>query len=416
MSRKKSVDRRDFIKSTIAGVTGFFLTTPVGAEQLETDIEPQSSKRPFIHRTLGNTGIELPIVSMGVMNSDNPNLVRAALDAGVVHLDTAWWYQNGRNEEMIGTVLQGRPRDSIVIATKVPGSVPLPYAKGVFPDDDVSRERLVSSFLSRFDTSLKRLRLEYVDILYLHNVWTREAALFEPLLGALAKVKKEGKTRFVGISTHRNEPQVIQAAIDSDLYDVVLTAYNFKQDHRLEVRQAIASAAQAGLGIVAMKTMAGGYWDKQKRKPVNTKAALKWALQDENVHTAILGFTAFDQLESSLSVMENLTLDESEMKDLQLETPIEESSIEGLYCQACGKCLNQCRQRLPIPEIMRAYMYAHGYRNLGEARDLLSSLDLPDRPCGSCTSCSVGCAKGFDVADRINDIMRLRKVPSDLIA
>jgi predicted aldo/keto reductase-like oxidoreductase len=416
MSGKKSVGRRDFIKSTISGVTGFFLATCVGAEQIEMDAEPQPSKKTFIRRTVGNTGIELPIISMGVMNSDNPNLVRAALDAGIVYLDTAWWYQNGRNEEMIGEVLQGRPRDSFVIATKVPGSVPLPYADGVFPDDEASRETLASSFLNRFDTSLKRLKLDYVDILYLHNVWTREAALFESLLEALAKVKKEGKARFVGLSTHRNEPEVIQAAIDSDLYDVVLTAYNFKQDHRLEVRETIDQAAQAGIGVVAMKTMAGGYWDKGKTKPVNAKAALKWALQNENVHTAIPGFTTFDQLEVALSVMEDLTLDESEKEDLQLESSIEESSIEGFYCQACGKCLSKCQQRLPIPEIMRAYMYAHGYGNFGEARNLLSSLHLPAGPCGNCASCSVSCAKGFDVADRIKDVLRLRKTPSDLIA
>ncbi len=56
---------------------------------------------------------------MGVQQSDNPNLLRAALDAGIVHLDTGHIYSRGRNEEMIGGVIKGRPRDSFVIATKV---------------------------------------------------------------------------------------------------------------------------------------------------------------------------------------------------------------------------------------------------------------------------------------------------------
>ena len=57
---------------------------------------------------------------MGVMNSDNENLIRAALDSGIVHLDTAHVYMRGRNEEIIGGVIKDRPRDSYLIATKVP--------------------------------------------------------------------------------------------------------------------------------------------------------------------------------------------------------------------------------------------------------------------------------------------------------
>jgi len=58
-----------------------------------------------------------------------------------------------------------------------------------------------------------------------------------------------------------------------------------------------------GLGIVAMKTQAGVYWDKEKTTPINMKAALKWALRDPNVHTAIPGFTTLDQLQTDLDVL-----------------------------------------------------------------------------------------------------------------
>lgn len=249
-----------------------------------------------------------------------------------------------------------------------------------------------------------------MDILYLHNVWRREAALFEPLLKALEKAKKAGKTRFMGVTTHRNEPEVIQAAIDSKVYDVALTAYNFKQDHYLGVRQAIAKASQAGLGIIVMKPLAGGYLDRERKKPVNAKAALKWVLQDPNVHTAIPGFTTFDQMELDLSIMEDLTLKESEKKDLQLG-----SSMDGFYCQGCETCLSQCPQLLPIPDIMRAYMYAYSYKNLGEAQELLFSLNLPRNVCEECEQCSVSCTKGFNVSKRIKNIARLMDIPSDFI-
>lgn len=113
------------------------------------------------------------------------------------------------------------------------------------------------AFMNQLEISLKRLELDYVDILYQHNVWKREAVLFEPIMNALERAKKEGKARFVGVSTHQSEPEVIQAAVDAQAYDVVQTAYNFRQKLYVEVRKAIATAAEAGLGIVAMKIIGG---------------------------------------------------------------------------------------------------------------------------------------------------------------
>ena len=95
---------------------------------------------------------------------------------------------------------------------------------------------------------------------------------------------------------------MLDAAVECGIYDVVLTAYNFRQKNKEEMGEAMARAAKTGIGIVAMKTQAGAYWDKERQEPINMKAALKWALQNENVHTSIPGFTAFDQLELDLTV------------------------------------------------------------------------------------------------------------------
>jgi hypothetical protein len=235
--------------------------------------------------------------------------------------------------------------------------------------------------------------------------------MFEPFIRAMEKAKKEGKTRWVGVSTHSNEPEVLNAVVDGKFYDVVLTSYNFKQDHQQEVKKAIARAAAAGIGIIAMKTMAGGFLDKLRIKRVNTQAALKWVLQDENVHTTIPGMTSFDQLESNLAVMADLSLSTTEKHDLELG-----KLMDGLYCQGCRKCEKQCPQQLPVPELMRAYMYAYGYRNYTLAHDLLSSLKLSTKSCTDCRQCSVQCAKGFAVAEKIQDIIRLQSVPAEFLS
>jgi predicted aldo/keto reductase-like oxidoreductase len=269
------------------------------------------------------------------------------------------------------------------------------------------------SFIEKFETSLKRLGLEYVDILYLHSVVKKEAVLFEPLVNAMQKLKKSGKTRFIGVSTHRNEPEVIRAAADGGIHDVVLTAYNFRQPHLKEMDSAMAYAAKAGIGIVAMKTQAGVFWDRERQHQINMKAALKWALANENVHTAIPGFTTFDQMELDLSVMEDLQLTPTEKEDL---TVGKEMGMNGLYCQQCGECEPQCRKSLDIPTIMRSYMYAYGYKNFKAARETLQSASSNDNFCQDCGTCTVKCNLGFDVKNRIMDIARIKNLPADFLA
>lgn len=399
-------ERRQFLKKSVVGLAGVTFFPPVLQDDTKTQSQETKSKRTFRTRKLGKTGLELPVVSMGVMNADNPNLVRGALDAGMVHLDTAHAYQGGRNEEMIGEVIKDFPRDSYVIATKVAGE-PVDRKTGLFTEDAKAEP-----FLEKFEISLKRLGLEYVDILYLHSIVRREATLYEPYVTAMQKLKTEGKIRFIGVSTHRSEPEVIKAAVDSKVYDVVLTAYNFRQPHLAEMEKAMAEATQAGLGIVAMKTQAGVYWDEERQRKINMKAALKWVLQNENVHTTIPGFTTFDQMEEDLAVMEDISLTVEEKKALQLG---EKTGMNGLYCSQCEVCLSQCPKDLDIPTFMRSYMYAHGYRNLRAAKEALAFAHQADVSCNSCETCAVSCPSGFNVKYRILDIARVKDIPDDFV-
>ena len=399
MNNPKSLNRRNFLKTAAAGLGGYVMLSPDKTPELQSNPD---KKHKIIYRTLGKTGIKVPVISMGVMNADNPNLVKAALDAGIVYLDTAWSYQRGRNEKMISSVIKDYPRDSYVIATKIPGR-PVNRQTGLYTEETTGKE-----FINKFNESLERLELDYVDILYLHNVRRQESALFKPLMKAMETIKKEGRTRFVGVSTHRNEPEVIQAAIDSKFYDVVLTSYNFKQDHIKQLQETIAKAAEAGLGIIGMKTFAGGYLDEEKTKPVNPKAAIRFALKNKNIHTIIPGFTSFEQMEIDISAMEDLTYTEKDSEALELSS----NTQGGVYCQGCRTCVDQCPKHLPIPDLMRAHMYAYAYKNYWKAKDLVSSLNVETNQCDDCSACTVNCIKGFDVRQKFVEVASLKSVPS----
>ena len=84
-SEINKLGRRNFIKKGMAG----FATLTVGPSILHGSLLTEEKKNPkIVTRKLGNTGLELPVISMGVMNADNPNLLRAAHDKGIVHFDT----------------------------------------------------------------------------------------------------------------------------------------------------------------------------------------------------------------------------------------------------------------------------------------------------------------------------------------
>ncbi len=396
----KNIDRRGFLKTGITGAAGIVALSP----SLVSATPSPMQEGNIISRTLGKTGLKVPVVSFGVMRSDNPNLCKAAYERGIKLFDTAHVYQNGNNETMLGNLLKDYPRNSFLLATKI---VPA----GVDKDGKPSEQTTAEDFIEKFNLSLSRLQMDYVDILYVHDIRNVELLECKPIINVLKKLKKEGKAKFVGFSTHRNEPVVISAAADTENWDVILTSYNFKQTYINEINAAIKKASEAGIGIVAMKTLAGGgFLDKEKTKPINSAAAIKWVLSNPDVHTVIPGMTEFDQLDLNIKLLTDLKISEDEKKDLIIA-----SAEMGLYCTGCSYCVRACPKNLPVPDLMRAYMYAYGYSNPGMAHSLLTELGINDNPCKSCDNCKVDCTKKFNIKEKIADISRLVNVPAEFL-
>ncbi len=397
-----NMNRRDFLGKASMGLA----LSGVGFSTFKADEIKKAEKQKIIYRTLGSTQLKLPVVSMGVMNADNPHLVKKALKSGIKHLDTAHGYQRGNNEKMIGQVLKEMGmRKEVIIGTKM--SFAQDREKHVFRLEDDERRPGASekNLIQQLEISLKRLQTDYVDILHLHACSSSEMVNTEPLLNALVNAKKMGKARFIGVSTHSDEPNVIRAAVDTGVYDVVLTAYNFTQDHRNEIKKAIEYAADKGVGVVAMKTQGGRRLNQDGSIEVNHQAALKWVLNDENVCTAIPGMTTFDQLDIDMAVMNDLSLSDQEKRDLQLS-----SMLPGkLYCQQCRQCLSSCSKRVEIPILMRSYMYFKGYENTAQARDTLA--ELPEgqglQACRNCSTCTAQCVRGIQIGERIQSLMKM---------
>lgn len=391
MNKRHEWNRREFIVKPI--VWAGAATVLERTDLLLASPATQTANSPVLQRTLGKTGITLPVVSMGVMNADVPGLLRRAYEMGIRHFDTAAGYQQGRNEEMVGQVIKDLGvRDKVTVATKQASRNP--------PQSVAEAKK---RFIEGVESSLRRLQMDHVDILYHHAVDSVEDARAEGPLEALQSLKKDGKTRFVGLSTHKTQ-DVINEAMRLNLFDVVLVTLNYTMAHDAGVLSTIERAAKSGIGIVAMKTQAGGTVRPDAKLPKQLSAAsqtalLKWVLNHDFITTAIPGFSTYEHLEQDFSVARNLTYTDEEERFLADKSFVARAE----FCQQCGKCKDDCPKHVDIPALMRAHMYAVQYRNAGMAGEMLASV-APGRgldACDGCESCMVACRNSVQIAKKI---------------
>ena len=343
---------------------------------------------------------------MGVMNADNPELVRKAYELGMRHFDTASSYWRGRNEEMVGRVISElKARDEVVIATKM----------AIGPDQrrNLSPADLKATFLKQLEGSLKRLQSDYVDILYIHDVSEVEDLGRAGFQEALAQAKRDGKARFVGFSTHQNMAAVTDEAAKTGLYEVLLVSFNYAFADWASLSGSFKAAADKGIGLIAMKTQCMQDWyrnempaDIQARYggTIVQTAALKWALRHEFIACAVPGFTNFTQLDEDISVARDLDYTPQEEKflaDRQVKLAL-------TRCLQCARCVPTCPRGADVPALMRAHQYL-GYPNALQARLTLDGLAEGRglKACGSCDSCAAVCAGNVPVGRRVRDLREI---------
>jgi len=203
---------------------------------------------------------------------------------------------------------------------------------------------------------------------------------------------------------------VLNAVIPLKLFDVTLVTLNYTMAHEPGILAAIERAANNGIGVVAMKTQAGGTVKPDTQLPqllpaASQTALLKWVLNHEFVTTAIPGFSTYEHLEQDFAVARNLSYTEDEKAFLADKAFV----AEAQFCQQCGQCRQDCPKRADIPRLMRSHMYAVQYRNAAMARDTLAAISPGQGldACGNCDSCLVACRHHVQIGRKIGELKEL---------
>jgi aryl-alcohol dehydrogenase-like predicted oxidoreductase len=383
----EKMGRRRFLRQVSSVLLGI-ATVPIWKASPASE---KIDKTPGLeYRSLGKTGLKVTAVSMGVMNCSDPAVLLRAYDLGINFYDTADCYMHGRNEEMVGKAFEGN-RKKVFIQTKV----------------HAHDEKKMRASVER---SLRRLRTDYIDVLVWHGHSSPDQVSDPKLFEFMSKMKKEGKVRFTGFSAHTRMAALLKEAAKSNLHDVALVSYNFT--HSKELEEAVALAAGAGIGIVAMKTQAGGY-KKEKMAGLNPhQAALKYVLRDRNLSAAVPGVTTIEQIEECAAVM-GASLSKNNFEELKQY----HSFLQGKICTLCGGCSGECPYGVARSDLLRAVMYHEGYGNDTLAKDSLQMIAKKDLDrCSECQSCSVICRKGIDMKTQIKTTQELMILGSEPVA
>ena len=198
-------------------------------------------------RRLGQTDLELPIISFGASSLGHAfghvtmeaglEAVRTALDLGITHFDTSPFYGRGVSESLLGIALRGVPRNEFTISTKL----------GRYDEDkfDFRPKRVHESV----DTSLFRLGVDYLDIVFLHDIeFTDSERSLADALPALLREKERGKVRYIGIAGYPFKP-VLQALANHEI-DVTLNYNHYTLQNRRLANELLPVLDEYRVGVI----------------------------------------------------------------------------------------------------------------------------------------------------------------------
>lgn len=363
---------------------------------------PQKAKNPKAewagatiqsYRPLGNTGLMVSDISAGStrlhQNADPVGFLNALLDRGVNYIDASPDYAP-QSEGIIKEAIAGRDRSKLVLATKFCTS-----------EGHLRQGSSVQDYMTSMESAIDRLGTDYIDVAHIHACDSVDRLMDPNVHEAVDRLRDQGKVRFMGVSTHTpNLAEVANTAIDSGRFQVMMLAYHHGAwPNQVEI---IRRAAEAGVGIVAMKTLKGakhnGLADFNLERDSYTQAAFKWVLSNRDVSNLVISFHNTQHVDEYLYASgQPLTNEDIAVLDKYDEL------IAGTHCfQHCDNCLGTCPSNVPIPDVLRHRMYFEDYGDQKQAMQLYSKLETNASACLSCDApCAGVCPEQIPIRDRM---------------
>lgn len=325
-------------------------------------------------RRLGKTDLEISVVGFGgipIQRYDNQTAyetLAACREHGINFIDSARAY--GVSEEYIGDNLQKIGRENFYLASK-------------------SLNRTKDGLYNDIVTSLKNFKTDVIDLYQIHNVGKEED--FKKIFmedgayeGAL-KAQKEGKIRFIGITSHIKE--MADKLINTEKFATLQFPFNVVEDQGLEL---FKRAKELDMGVIAMKPLGGGILGEVAQN------AIKYIVQSKAVTVAIPGMNTPQQVKENVLAAKAALLTEQEIAEMKKLA----DEIGKDFCRRCGYCL-PCSVGIDIPGVMvfEGYIKRYGLSDWAKGRYETSAVKASE--CIECGQCISRCPYGLQIPQRI---------------
>ena len=367
MSKSNPLDRREFLQATAVATAAAASFASVKAD----DAKPSPNKAELPKRILGKTGAEVTILNQGTVGEPAAlnRLLRLAYKEGVRYFDTAESYRN--SEGVFREWFQAQPevRKSIFLATK----------------HDVAEP---GDMLKVLDERLKRLGTDYIDLLFFHGLntpkvdWPKSQAMKQ----AVEAIKKTGKVKFVGFSTHdATIAQQLENAAKGGFIDVIMLRFSPWLEKDSALNKAIDACHKAKIGLVSMKQIAGQALkiteqrvpSLKERKLTPAQGLLQAIWTDERFSSACVTMRTSDQTAENADAARRF-----EPLPLAVLDELREALLASAptMCPNCdGRCSAGAGTTAKLGDLARFYTYHedHGIRN--HARECYSQLAETER-------------------------------------
>ncbi len=363
--------RREFLQTGVVASAVGASVAQVPASALAADDKNSQNKPVLPKRVFGKTGALVTMLNQGTVGQPSAldRLLRTAYREGVRYFDTAESYKNA--ETVFAKWFEAAPevRKTIFLATK-------------------SGVRTPGDMVKKVDARLARLGTDYIDLLFFHGLSTRQAGWpkSREMKEAIEKIKKTGKVKFVGFSTH--DPAIadqMQAAAQGGFVDVIMLKFSPWLEKDSALNKALDACHKANIGLVSMKQIAGQALrvtqDKvpslKERKLSPVQGLLHAIWTDERFSASCVTMRNNDQTMENADAarrFEPLKLTElQELRDAVL-------AAGPTLCPNCdGRCALAAGTKASLGDLTRFYTYheEHGIRS--HARECYSELTAEER-------------------------------------
>lgn len=348
---------------------------------------------------LGFGCMRFPQIGDEVDFEETKKIVRYAIDNGVNYIDTAYFYHDGKSEEIMGKILKDGYREKVILTTKSPLSM---------INDEADFDRILEEQFKRLDT-------DYLDCYLLHAVsgerWDNLVKKYD-FVSKLKKLKSEGKVKKIGFSFHDNLENFKRIIDEFDGCDVCQIQLNYVDTNHQAGLEGLEYAAARGISVIIMEPLLGGKLanitdDVREALPKNktpVQNALDYLWNRKEVSLLLSGMSNFQQVCDNIEYAKSSYV--GKLTDEQLACfPIAKKAFEShraVGCTGCGYCM-PCPAGVDIPAVFD-FCNQNKDENYFDVLKKYKAENVSAEKCVNCGKCTPKCPQKLKINTLMTEI------------